>query len=227
MELRRDLPELRLRGFRRCAGRKTRVDVGHPMHPLVLHRRAHVVIVGRVVDVEILPPLSGVVRARSEHADDHRLFHGEIQHLSDDRRIRSEDAPPVRVGEDHDRLCALAFVLPHEHPSELRARAEHLEEVRAHQTAGRSMGLTPPQHVERPVAEFHELIDGLRLRSVIGHFEEREARVLDARGGLRLAQVHDAIGLGIGQRAQQHSIDHAEDGGVGADAQTQGQDEGE
>jgi hypothetical protein len=106
-------------------------------------------------------------------------------------------------------------------------RAEHLEEVRAHQTAGRSMGLTPPQHVERPVAEFHELIDGLRLRSVIGHFEEREARVLDARGGLRLAQVHDAIGLGIGQRAQQHSIDHAEDGGVGADAQTQGQDEGE
>jgi hypothetical protein len=30
------------------------------------------------------------------------------------------------------------------------------------------------------------------------------------------------IGTGIGQRAEQHGMDHAEDGGVGADAQREG-----
>ena len=63
--------------------------------------------------------------------------------------------------------------------------------------------------------------------AVVGDFDEGEARVLDARRDLRLAQVHDAVGLGVGQRPQQHAVDDAEDGGVGADAEAERQDEGE
>ena len=41
----------------------------------------------------------------------------------------------------------------------------------------------------------------------------------------RLTQMHDAIGLGIRQRPQQHAVNDAENGGVRADAQSERQDE--
>ena len=54
MQARGDLPQLRLRRADRRARRQPRVDVGHAMAAFVLHRRAHVVVVRRVVDVEVL-----------------------------------------------------------------------------------------------------------------------------------------------------------------------------
>ena len=48
------------------------------------------------------------------------------------------------------------------------------------ETAGGAVRLTAAQNVERPVAELDELIDGLRLRPIVGDFGEREVRVLDA-----------------------------------------------
>ena len=58
------------------------------------------------------------------------------------------------------------------------------------------------------------------------------AHVLEVRDGeahLRhllgpFGQEHQPVGLVVGQRAQQDRVDHAEDRGVGADAQGQGQD---
>ena len=195
------------------------------MGALVLHRRAHVVIVGGVVDVEVLRALRRVVRAGLQHADDLRLLHGQIERLADDGGIGAEDALPVRVGEDRDRRRRFRFVGGHEHPSEERLRAEHREEIRRDQTAGRAMRLAAPEHVERPVAEFDELIDRLRLRSIVGDLRKRERRILDAGGDLRLPQVHDAVGFGIRQRAQEHAVDDAEDRGVRADAEAERQHE--
>src|SRR5262249_15413477 len=99
--------------------------------------------------------------------------------------------------------------------------------VRGDQPAHRAMRVAASEHVERPVAEFDDLIDRLRLRSIIRHLGEREVRILDARGRLRLAEMHDAIGFRVRQRPQEDAVDHAEDRGVGADAQTERQDEGE
>ena len=195
------------------------------MFALALHRRAHVVIVGFVVDVEVLLALRGIVRTGREHADDLRLLDGEIERLADHVRIAAEDPPPVRVGEHGDRRRALRVIRLHQHPSILRMRAEHLEEVRRHQSAGGAMRLAAAEHVEGPVAELNELIDRLRLAAIIGDLREREARVLDAGGGLHLPQVHDAIGVRIRQRPQQHAVDDAEDRGVRADAEPQRQDE--
>ena len=161
VQLTGDLPQLGLRLFGRGAGSEARIDVGHAMRAAVLHRRAHVVVVGRVVDVEVLLPLGRIMRAWCEHADDLRLLDRQIQRLSDDVRIRSEDALPVRVGEHGHRRRALVLVREHEHAAQLRLRAQHREEVRRHQSAGGAMRLAAAEHVEGPVAEFDELIDGL------------------------------------------------------------------
>ena len=107
----------------------------------------------------------------------------------------------------------------------MRPGAEQLEEVRRDQSARRAMRLAAAEDVEGPVAELDELVDGLRLRAVVGDLDEREAGVLDARRHLRLPQVHDAVGLGVGQRPQQHAVDDAEDRGVGADAEAERQDD--
>ena len=227
MQARRDLPQLGLRRPDRRPRRQPRVDVGHPVPPLVLHRRAHVVIVGRVVDVEVLLPRRRVVRARLEHPDNQRLLDRQVQDLSDDRRIRPEHPLPVAVGEHRDRLRRPAFVRGQQHPPEMRPRAEQLEEVRRDQSARRPMRLAATEDVEGPVPELDELVDGLRLRAVVRDLDEREAGVFDSRRHLRLPQVHDAVGLGVGQRPQQDPVDDAEDRGVGANAEPERQDEGE
>ena len=41
---------------------------------------------------------------------------------------------------------------------------------------------------------------------------------------IQLAQLHDALGMRIRERPQQDSVDHAEDGGVCADAKRQRDD---
>src|SRR5262249_3490939 len=89
------------------------------------------------------------------------------------------------------------------------------------------MRFAAPEDVECPVAEFDELIDRLRLRSVVGHFGKRERRIRAAGGRLRLPQVHDAVGFGIRQRAQEYAVDDAENRRVRADAEAERQHEGE
>jgi hypothetical protein len=42
--------------------------------------------------------------------------------------------------------------------------------------------------------------------------------------GLGLPDSHDPVGLGIGERAQRQSLEHAEDGHVGTDTDSQDQD---
>src|SRR5207248_10985724 len=107
--------------------------------------------------------LCRVMGAWIEDADDQRLLDRQVERLSDGRRVAAEDALPVRVGEHRDRRRGSTLVRRDEHPPEVRPRAEHLEEVRGHQSAGGAMWLAVAEHVERPVAELHELIDRPRL----------------------------------------------------------------
>ena len=221
MERSGDRPQLRLRARGGRTRREPRVHGRHPMRPFVLHRRAHVVIVRGVVDVEVLFTLRRVVRARLQHADDLRLLGREIERLADDGRVRPEHALPVPIGEHHDRRGRLDFVGGHEHPSEQRLRAEHREEVRGHQSAHGAVRLVAPEHAERKVAEFDELVDRLRPSAVVGHLGKRERRILYAGGDLRLPQVHDAVGFRIRKRPQEHTVDDAENRRVRADAESE------
>ena len=136
-------------------------------------------IVGGVVDVEVLLALRRIVRARLQDADDLRLLRRQIERLADDggsdpnTRCQYACVSTATGGAD------LRFVGGHEHPSEQRLRAEHREEVRRDQPAGRAMRLAAPEHVERPVAEFDELVD--RLRRAIDSRPLPETRTTNPR----------------------------------------------
>ena len=222
-----DLPQLGLCGGDRRPRREPRVDVGHPMPAFVLHRRAHVVVVRRVIDVEVLLAGGRVVRSGLEDAHDQGFLHREVEDLSDGCRIRSEHPLPVTMGEHRHGLCRFALVTRQQQPPELRPEAEELEKVGRHQSAGGPVRLAAAQHVEGPVAELDELIERRRLGLVVRDLGEREARVFDPRRDLRLTQVHDPLGLGVGKRSKQNAVDDAENGGIGAHAKGEGQDEGE
>ena len=60
--------------------------------------------------------------------------------------------------------------------------------------------------------------------AVVVELLDRDAEVrLIGRGG-RLLDQHQPIAVLVGQRLEQHAVDDAEDGGVGADPETQRQD---
>ena len=59
---------------------------------------------------------------------------------------------------------------------------------------------------------------------ISGH---REDGILDADAGRALADVDEAILVAVDERPQQDAADDAEDGGVGADAERQGEDDGD
>ena len=72
-----------------------------------------------------------------------------------------------------------------------------------------------------------EFLDGLQAVADVLNFRNGEGRVGVADAGCALAHVKQAVFVAIGERAQQHGADHAEDGGVGADAESQGEGDGD
>ena len=68
-------------------------------------------------------------------------------------------------------------------------------------------------------------IECRRERLDVVDIEDREAGVLDAGSGL--AEEHEILAARVGQRLQDHGVDDAEDGGVGADAERHGDDDRE
>ena len=61
----------------------------------------------------------------------------------------------------------------------------------------------------------------------VPQLRDREVRVLDADAVRALADVDQPILVAVDERPQQHAPDDAEDGGVGADAERQREDDGE
>ena len=62
--------------------------------------------------------------------------------------------------------------------------------------------------------------------AIVADLEGGEAQVLAAGAGIRLAQHHDLLAPCVGEGLEEHAVDEAEDGGVGADAETQREHDG-
>ena len=52
----------------------------------------------------------------------------------------------------------------------------------------------------------------------------RDPELVEAERGKLRGEIHQLVGLWISERPQDHAIDDREDGGIGADAERQGQD---
>ena len=72
-----------------------------------------------------------------------------------------------------------------------------------------------------PVADlFEDLVLFLPLDEVGG----RDRVLLDAASGVAFPESDDAVGFGEGKGFEEDGVDDAEDGGVGADAEGEGED---
>jgi hypothetical protein len=69
-----------------------------------------------------------------------------------------------------------------------------------------------------------ESVEDLRLLAVIVVLRDGHPHLGLTREWSRLAHDGEAIAVLVGQRLQQHPVDDAEDGRVGADAETEGRD---
>src|SRR5215471_5181524 len=107
----------------------------------------------------------------------------------------------------------------------MRFHAKNLEEVRRHQPAAGTTRFAAAENAECPVAELDKLIDGFRLLSVIRNFGKGEVDIVGACRNRRLTQMHESLCVRIWQMPEQNAVDDTEDGGVGTDTESQGQDE--
>src|ERR1019366_9737947 len=103
----------------------------------------------------------------------------------------------------------------------------HYLEIRSADDAGTDFArLAETDHGEADGGEIAEPTHRLDTRAQILDFRDGEIRVVDAESARALANVDQAVLVAIDQRPQQHAAHQGEDGGVGADAQGEGEDYG-
>ena len=88
-------------------------------------------------------------------------------------------------------------------------------------------GSPRPTIVKSMVEKSPKARQRLDARLQVADFRHREVRVLDADAARALADVDQAVFVAVDERPQEHAPDDAEDGGVGADAERQGEDDGD
>ena len=174
----------------------------------------------RRVDVDGPPaPVEGA----GHHADHGEALAAQRERLAQDLRITPEAPLPEALAQERDAFCARLVLLRAEGPSEEGLLAQGGEQARG------DLAPVDPLRVRAlrgedevgPVVADQRLEDAVLVPHVL-QVGDGEAH---ARDLLRpLGQEHQPLGLRVGQRPQQDRVDHAEDGGVGADAQGQGED---
>ncbi len=159
----------------------------------------------------------GILKARRKNGHDGVTLLVQRDRPAQHARVAAKSTLPEAVSEN-GRLWAVGRVLfPGEVASQRRLDAEQWKEIRRYCASHDSFRRSDPGkgHLAARVGA------DARQRLALGFdFNERGA-ANDAAGAARpvCAQLHQLAGFGIGQRPEQDSVDHTEDGGVRPDAQ--------
>jgi hypothetical protein len=156
---------------------------------------------------------------RRHHADHGEGIAVEGDGAADDRGIGPEVRLPGAVAQ-HDHL----LVRPLERASEHRSPAEHREETRGRVGDGDARRVLGDER-DLPVEPGADAGDALRAGAQV--LEVGPGYLLDAPFGGDFVEPEQAVGFGIGQRPEQHRVDHAEHERVGGDHQRQGRARGQ
>ena len=135
--------------------------------------------------------------------------------------VAAEFALPKAVAQDHNPAAVGRVLLRCESPSQYDGRAIHAEvALRNVDPVDLLRMATGEVEAGARIVECHHLFEQvlLPLKEVkLGDIVEVIGN--DVRGRQKL---HHAVGVGIGERLEQHRVDDGEDGRVGADAQGKG-----
>ncbi len=147
-----------------------------------------------------------------------------LEHLADNVGVAAELGAPVGVAQHQDRLGAAHVVRRHERAADHRLDAEQIEEVRRHHAGVDAIGLAAVDQIEVHLVVLDQAVEdvggALAVVEVLG---DGHAGVAPPGQRRRLLDHHQPVAVLIGQRLQQHAVDDAEDGGVGADAEAERQ----
>ena len=133
--------------------------------------------------------------------------------------IAAEFALPEFLADDH----GLGMVLrlgSFEDAAEDGLRAEQGEEVRGQILDVQRAGLAKPGDAGGVVlAEQADVVEDVILGAPVHVFGDRRGIAEFGVAGRRLPQDHQILRLGVGQRLVEQSVEYAENGAVGRDAQ--------
>ena len=105
-----------------------------------------------------------------------------------------------------------------------RLAAERREERRRDREPAQLLRLPVRGEADGAEREEGRVFDGLGLALPVQIVRNRHARLRQAHQRVAVPDEHEAVGGRVRQRAQQHLIQQAEDGGIGANPERQRQD---
>ena len=159
------------------------------------------------------------------HADHGVRLAVERERASEDRAIAAELRMPERVRQDDHASAAGVILVRAEHAAERGRGAEQREEIGGHLFAQDLHGFPGSREGAGHAGVAREALERLG-EPVVFEVGRRDAKARRRRAARRrhLRQLHEPIGVRVGQRPEQHAIDNAEHGSVGADAERDRQD---
>jgi hypothetical protein len=198
---------------------RDRAPVLPPVHA---HRVAEVhAQVHREVEVDGADRADEVARQHADHAAGDPV---EPHVGADDAGVAPVPPLPRPVREEHvGRRVAVGVVGAQGAPvrgrhtqgaEQLGLRPRHLDHAR------RAAGVE--HRLARQRLEGGEALERATALADVADGADAERPAVAARGGEVAIEAYDAVGVGVGQRIEQHRLDDAEHRGVGADAQREG-----
>src|SRR6266481_6111779 len=152
---------------------------------------------------------------RLENADDRGGPSAEADVLAHDIRIGLESVFPEAIGEDRS-AGGLGAVVAHVQQATQDGMEAHDLKISTADNAGADFaGFAESDHGEADGGEIAELAKGVNAGFKVQNFRHGEVDVLATDAECALANVDEAILIGIHQRAKEDAAYQAEDGGVG------------
>ncbi len=158
-----------------------------------------------------------------QHAD-HGVRHEiESDGATDDVRRRAETTLPQTIGDHHDAVVVPFLIRWKKQTTELGTRPHRSEEAVRYLRPVDTFRVTVAGEDRTPGGVCPDLGEGRAVSThVLGVGRRHLAAIVTVRF-TRAPDHHEPSRLGVRQALEQHAADHAEDRGVGADAERQGQ----
>ena len=189
--------------------------------------RAAIVVAQRLgIEKERLPDLDapiGKLERGRHHANHLRRTTIHRNRLPDDRRVRAEPPRPQRMTQHHDVVAAWLILVRDERAADLRGRAEQREERRGHDGAFDALGLAAAGEIESDGVVGRHLLEGMTSIAIVHVLPGGGRDVVEPRTLQVAPDHHESIRVAVRKRPQQHAVDDGKDGGVGTDAEREGE----
>ena len=165
--------------------------------------------------------IAGMLHAGRHYADDRERPRIEHDLPAEDILRGAEPRAPHAIAQDHLESVAGKLVVGRELPPASGPQSQHLKESGGHAKCGELHRIACAGKLQIGVGVRGEAFKGFGARAKIAQVEVVHGKLGEAL--ILIEDAYDAAGIGVGERAQEHAVNHAEDGGIGADAQRDGE----